>query len=192
MDQQREELVQAHALLPPVGERVDLLVRRHDAWQLGQPEERQHRQVGLPVAAVDRRVDQPGAVGDVVEGENPVVQADGQVGHGDLDQLLGGVLHLQGGADTGGGICDHGQAAPGALSDLAVLIQLGQYLVVIGRVADDRHPGEILGCGPQQGDAANIDLLDGVGQGHIRPADGFLEWVEVADDQLDCGDALGL
>jgi MFS family permease len=60
--EQREQLVNAGAVLPAVGERCRLGVRVEDARQVRQPEQREHRQVGLAVAAVGGGVDDPDAL----------------------------------------------------------------------------------------------------------------------------------
>ena len=57
--EQREQLVQGQPLLPAVGQRRRLVVGVEHPRQVRQPEQRQHRQVGLAVAAVRRRVDHP-------------------------------------------------------------------------------------------------------------------------------------
>ena len=59
---------------------------------------------------------------------------------------------------------------------------------VVRRIADDRYRLEIFGCGAQQRDAADVDLLDGHGLGHLRSADGRDEGIEVADDEVNGGD----
>src|SRR5262249_33673554 len=61
VDEQREELVHADAFLPALGERRDLLVGRQHPRQVGQAEEREHREVRLAVAAVRGGVDRAAA-----------------------------------------------------------------------------------------------------------------------------------
>ncbi len=62
MHEEREQLVHADAVLPALGEGRDLGVRIDDPRQVRQPEQRQHRQVGLAVATVSGRVDDPDAL----------------------------------------------------------------------------------------------------------------------------------
>ena len=56
--QQRVQLVQADPVPPAVGQRPRLVVGREDVVEVRQTEQREHREVGLPVAAVRRRVDE--------------------------------------------------------------------------------------------------------------------------------------
>ena len=51
--------MQRHTVAPAVGQRGDLLVRPDDPADIDPTEQRQHRQVGLAVAAVRRRIDEP-------------------------------------------------------------------------------------------------------------------------------------
>jgi hypothetical protein len=69
--------------------------------------------------------------------------------------------------------------------------QGGQRRGVVGRVAQNNDAAEVLGRRPQEGHAADVDLLDGFGRRHVRAGDGGGERVEVADDQVDGGNGVG-
>ncbi len=55
---------------------------------------------------------------------------------------------------------------------------------VVLRIAQHRYRLEILGRGPQQRDAANINLLDGLGLGDIGAGHGTAERIQVAYHQV--------
>jgi hypothetical protein len=57
------QLVQRDPVPPAVRERLGLGIAAQDRAQVRRAEQREHRQIGLPVAAVRRRVDQPAAPG---------------------------------------------------------------------------------------------------------------------------------
>src|SRR3954454_2198382 len=57
--QQRMQLVQPAAIPPAVGKRERLLVGADDGLELCQPEQVEHREIRLAVAAMGSRVDQP-------------------------------------------------------------------------------------------------------------------------------------
>ena len=58
-------------------------------------------------------------------------------------------------------------------------LQRGDGGRVIGRVSEERDLFEVLGRGADEGDAANIDVFNGVSQGGAEPRNGLLEWVKV-------------
>ena len=66
----------------------------------------------------------------------------------------------------------------------AVGTQLLGYPVVVVRVDDHHHVGEVLGCGPDHGRAAYVYVFQRLLQGDAGPGDGLPEWVEVADHQV--------
>ena len=59
MDEQRVQLMQRDSLAPTVGEGSCIVVRCDDAVQMGKAEKRHHREIGLAVATMRGRVDQP-------------------------------------------------------------------------------------------------------------------------------------
>ena len=61
---------------------------------------------------------------------------------------------------------------------------------VIGGVGEHRDALVVLGRCAQEGDAADVDLLDGVRKRAARARDGRREGVQVADDDGDRGDGL--
>lgn len=82
VDEEREQLVERDSGPPTVGEGSDLVVCGEDRLQMRQPEQREHREVGLPVTAVGRRVDQPhpGRRPQDVAGPQVAVQPGGRLG----------------------------------------------------------------------------------------------------------------
>ncbi len=76
-----------------------------------------------------------------------------------------------------------GQPAACRLRHLVVQLQLRQHDVVVGRLYHHRYRLVVLGRGTQQRDAADVDQLDGGLAG---------EGIEVADDDVDRGDAVAL
>ena len=60
-----------------------------------------------------------------------------------------------------------------------------EHLVVVGGIADHGYVLMVLGRGAQQGHAADVDLLDRIGQGYVRSSHGLRKGVEVADDEID-------
>ncbi len=76
MHQQRVQLVQRYPLAPAVRQRRRLLVRTQDPVQVRRAKQRQHRQVGLPVPAVCRRVDQPPPTASPQHVAGPAVAVD--------------------------------------------------------------------------------------------------------------------
>jgi hypothetical protein len=69
----------------------------------------------------------------------------------------------------------------------------GKELGVVGRVREDDDSSVVLGSGTKESHSSNVDLLDGLGDGGRRDlGDGLVERVEVADDDRDGSDLLGL
>ena len=66
-----------------------------------------------------------------------------------------------------------------------VLVHDLKKLVVVRWVGDDRHVLEVLGSGTEHGRAADVDVLDGFREGHVRFLDGGLEGIEIDDDKVD-------
>jgi hypothetical protein len=83
-----------------------------------------------------------------------------------------------------------GETLAGGVADGVAGLQFGQNSLVVLRIAEDGDAGEVFGGGAQQGDAANVYLLDGIGQRDAGLGDGLLEGVEVADDEVYGLDAL--
>src|SRR4029450_4401573 len=95
----------------------------------------------------------------------------GAVGGGGGGRLRGeGPAPLQGGAAGG---------------------QRRRHLLVVGRVAGDRHRGGVLGGGAHQRRGAHVDQLGPRGRGRGRARRGGLERVGVEDDQVERGDPGG-
>lgn len=65
-----------------------------------------------------------------------------------------------------------------------------QELCVILRVRKDRNASVVLSGSTEESHTANVDLLDGVGQGAVGLSDGFVEWVQVAHDNGNGRDCL--
>ncbi len=76
----------------------------------------------------------------------------------------------------------HGLGAPGCEG-------FGHFQIVL-RIADDGDRLMVLGCCSQQGDAADVDLLNGCGQRHVRCGHGLLERIEVDHHQIDGDDSV--
>ena len=74
--------------------------------------------------------------------------------------------------------------------DSAVLRDLLGDLIVAGRVRDDGDELEVLGSGADHGGAADVDVLDGFGEGDVRLGDGLFERIEVDGDEVDTGDVV--
>ncbi len=125
------------ALLQGAGRRRGRLVAVHLAQMDG------HTRVALLRGSVRDAAQREGAVRDhrqFVLPEDPVQQVDaGEVGvlrDEQLDQLLGGTHHVQGGADAGGRLVQQGEAAPGPV--LLTAVECCQ-----------RDPGQLAGDVPQ-------------------------------------------
>ena len=76
MHQQRMQLVQRQPVPPAIRERRRLLIRGQDPVQVRRAEQRQHRQVSLPVTALRRRVDQPAPAAGPQHVSGPAVAVD--------------------------------------------------------------------------------------------------------------------
>ncbi len=72
-----------------------------------------------------------------------------------------------------------------------VLLHLVHDLGIIRRVHDHGHVLVVLGRGPQQRGAADVDVFDGVLQSAIGFGNGLLELVEVDHHQVDGFNAVG-
>lgn len=114
--------------------------------------------------------------------------------------LLGGVVR---GVHLAEVVCDglvvalgalerlESEPPPGLLGDLPLLLPLGEDRVVVGRAGDDGHAGVVLGSCAEEGDAADVDLFDGSGEGAVRLGGLEDEGVQVADDEGDGRDLVG-
>src|SRR5579871_6304954 len=76
MHEQRMKLVKRHACAPAFGQRHRLGVAAQYLRQAGRAEQGEHRQVGLPVAAVRGRVDRPAAAARPQHVARPQVTVD--------------------------------------------------------------------------------------------------------------------
>ena len=85
------------------------------------------------------------------------------------------------------------ELAPCSLADVAIArLPCSKEFCIVGRVGEDRYALVVLRRGAEEGNTANVDLLDCVGERAPRLGDRVREWVEVADDDGDGGDLLGL
>ena len=72
----------------------------------------------------------------------------------------------------------------------AVFLDVVEHRAVIGRVDDHRDAGVVFRGAAQHARAADIDVLDGVVQRHVRFGDGLLKRIQVHDHQIDGLDAV--
>lgn len=70
---------------------------------------------------------------------------------------------------------------PLLLGNLTLLLEFGEEVVVVLRVRQDGDPAVILGGSTEQGDAANVDVLDSLGDGYVDLGNGLLEGVAGRD-----------
>ena len=63
---------------------------------------------------------------------------------------------------------------------------------VVGRIGDDRDAAIILGRAAEHRGAADVDVFDGMFEGHVRFVDGLLEGIEVDHDEVDWFDPVRL
>ncbi len=68
--------------------------------------------------------------------------------------------------------------------------QLLEHLRIVRRIDDDEHVAEVLGRGPHQARAADVDLLDQRVEGRVGVLSGLGEGVKVHDHEIDRGDAV--
>jgi hypothetical protein len=87
-----------------------------------------------------------------------------------------------------------GHALPELVRDLTVAgLPLSEELIVVLGVAKDGNTVVVLSGGTEKGDTSDVDLLDGLSDGGRGNAgDSLVEGVEVADNDVDGGNALGL
>ena len=78
----------------------------------------------------------------------------------------------------------------GLLFGVAAATDLVKHLRIVGRVADDRDVGPVLGSRAQHRRTADVDVLDGVLHLHVGPGDRLAERVEVHADHVDELDAV--
>ena len=85
------------------------------------------------------------------------------------------------------------ELAPCRLPDVTVArLPLLQEFSIVRRVGEDRDALVVLRSRAEKGDAADINLFDRVSERAVGLGDGVCERVEVADDDGDGGDLLGL
>jgi hypothetical protein len=77
------------------------------------------------------------------------------------------------------------QPAAGGVAEPAGVAQLGQHVRVVGGIHDDADVGAVLRRRADHGGPADVDLLHGLRQGHVRLRDGGLERIQVHHDQVD-------
>jgi hypothetical protein len=83
-------------------------------------------------------------------------------------------------------------SAKRSLSELAGGLQLGQHGLVLVGGGDHAHVLPVLGGGAHHGGAADVDVLDGVGQRAAGLGHGGFKRVEVDHQQVDGLDAVFL
>lgn len=85
-------------------------------------------------------------------------------------------------------------ALPELVRDLAVAgLPLREELIVVLGVAKDGNAVVVFSGGTEKGDTSDVHLLDSLGDGGRGNArDGLVEGVEVADNDVDGSDTLGL
>lgn len=96
-------------------------------------------------------------------------------------------------AVVGGGVFEGGNGqieAGGQFQAVAVAIHLADDAVVVGSLDHDGHIFVVLGGGANHGRAADVDVLDRIGQGAIGLGDGGGEGIEVDHDHVDGGDVV--
>ena len=85
------------------------------------------------------------------------------------------------------------ELAPCRLPDVPVArLPLLQEFSVVRRVGEDRDALMVLRGRAEEGDAADVNFFDRVGERAVGLGDGVCERVEVANDNGDGGDLLGL
>lgn len=83
-----------------------------------------------------------------------------------------------------------GKSAAGLSRDLALSLPLGNDGIVVRGRADDRGALVVLSSGTEEGDTANVDLLDSAGESAVGLGGLEDEGVEVADNKGDLVDAV--
>src|SRR5581483_7879765 len=78
-----------------------------------------------------------------------------------------------------------GEPAPRLAANLAVLVQLGEHLLVLLPARDGGDVREVLRRGAEHGGTADVDHLDDLGLAHARPAGDGGERVEADADEVD-------
>ena len=88
---------------------------------------------------------------------------------------------------VGSGVLEHlqGQTVLRIVGNFAFFLQFRNDRRVIRRVADDHYVLVVFRRRAQHRRAADVDVLDGYRQGHVRFQDGFLEGVEVDGHDVD-------
>lgn len=132
-------------------------------------------------------------VGDGVGGSRLLVRV-GAVSEGHVLLALAGVLLAEEARDGSvviGRVLKgfEGISVSARFGDVALLELLEEARVVSG-VAEDGDAAMVLGRGPDEGHASNVNLLDSLGDADIDLGNGVLEGVQVAHDIVDLGDAL--
>ena len=82
-----------------------------------------------------------------------------------------------------------GEAAP-VVQRRILLAQTLNSLIVVCRVDEDEDRREVFGSGAQHGGPADIDVLERVFEGNLRPRNRLAEGVEVHRHEVDLRKAL--
>jgi len=77
------------------------------------------------------------------------------------------------------------QPPPNVLGHVLHQVEVFQDLRIIAGVGQDDDPLEVLGRRPQEGDAADVDVLQGVLERHVRRGDDLSKGVQVHGHQVD-------
>ncbi len=95
-------------------------------------------------------------------------------------------------AVVAGGVFEglHGEVKAGLVGEAAGRLDLGQHRAVIGGIDYDADVGVVLGGRAHHGRAADVDVLDGIGQGAVGLGHGGGEGVEVDHHEVDAGNAV--
>ena len=136
MHQQRVQLVQRHPRTPAIGQRRGAVVTAQDVLQVRRAEQGQHGQVGLAVAAVRGRVDEPAAATGPQHVARPAVPVN----------TAGRLARPGERADARHHLLDHSDIALSQRAVVGGAAQVGQdaALGVPARPAASRGPGRVI------------------------------------------------
>lgn len=128
-------------------------------------------------------------LGVVGESSSRLLMRVGAISQGEVLVAVTGVLlaeKVRNGSVVVGSVLKglEGISVAARLGNFALLELLEEASVVVG-VAEDGDTLVVLCGGAQQRDAANVDLLDSLGDADVDLGDGLLEGVQVADDVVD-------
>ena len=70
-------------------------------------------------------------------------------------------------------------------SRFAGSFQFGKDFFIVDRIGQNSYARVVLSRAAEHAWAADVDVFDGISQSHIVFADGFFEWVQVDDNEID-------